>query len=236
MMKKTFLFLALLSLVGLHSCNDPEDVSIDMSDCQESFDWSLISDIPLWTSVSTNEYPYITVNDYFGDTISDGVMENSWDFKCSADSTQCYFEGIGNGGLYGGVYHYDTVGWNRDCMECDDHGYRLQCKLTSEFSETINTKTGKRHRTYFHRLDRDDVQVLDTMSKINERSPYQKWWPLPREPWPFGQSRATDCLLYRDRITDTTKHLDYWNDSLPTTIDICQGFGWMLGKPSKITP
>jgi len=223
-MKKFKAFLIMLSLVGLHSCNDPEDVSLDMSDCQESFDWTLVTDKPMWSVMIPVKSPYITIEDYFVDTTADGVTSFGWAFKCSADSTVCYFDGRSNGGLYVFGYHNDTVGWSRDCMECDDHGYKLQCKLTSEFSETVNTKSGKHNQTYFHWLDRDDVLVLDTMTSITERSLYRKWWPLPREPWPIGQSRIADCMIYRDQISDSTESEigDYWNDSLPTTKDMCK--------------
>ncbi len=131
-------------------------------------------------------------------------------FNCNVTLDTCYLEEEKEGGLYGDIsenyiYHKDTLAWpspGGGWMGGGPFGATLQCQLDSSRSMVL-LEPGNRSDYEFV----SGVTLLDTVSDPAYRSIYQHWWPLPRKPWPMGESVIADSTVWADSVADS---LEVW--------------------------
>jgi len=130
--------------------------------------------------------------------------------NCNLKQDTCYLTGINEGRTSGaiGVFniaHKDTIGWpsaGGGWLGSGPVGATLQCQLDSTRSMVL-LEPGNRYEYEFV----TGVTLLDTVTDPAYRSIYQQWWPLPRKPWPKGESVIADSTIWADSVADS---LEVW--------------------------
>ena len=182
-LKASFLTLVQLGLAG---CLDEED-SFDYSQCQETIDFHYFERTP-WAS--TDESSTVADISIFTDTSSDAYFYSiQYYFNCNEARDTCWF-----GKSLHRRYRGDTLSFSYDCGMESECWPIIMCQLDSSHGMSVDTYT----QETFKAVPINPTLMIDTNSSPATRSPYQIWWPLPRTPWPQGESDAADSLVWAD--------------------------------------
>jgi len=240
-------WITLIIVLSIFSCVDNEEKSTDYSDClQKTPDYDLLLRAPFqykssngtWDSNSVSlvlmvdsiQEPYKFQHFASPPPSGMGSDQDGKDYfliqrtaftVCNIQFDTCYLSGaeIRSDGFvgYNELYHKDTTGWGGyDWFS--SMGQSFQCQLDTNggmiFQEPSN-------ESFFHFVS--NMSLLDTVSDPAYRSIYQQWWPLPRKPWPKGESVIADSTIWADSVADS---LEVW-----TYPWYSEGYGVFISKP-----
>ena len=194
-LKASFLTLVQLGLAG---CLDEED-SFDYSQCLDSVDLHLWEKQP-WTSTESSQNFALIYET--GDTsnpiafFSREIKVIYHTFICNVERDTCWFSSTTEGVLDDNPH----AGWvnqynNAIRYNSDGNPEVSICQIDSCHYTAVNVVYDY---IEFERIAINPTLMLDTNSSPAMRSPYQIWWPLPRIPWPQGESDAADSLVWAD--------------------------------------
>lgn len=204
------LLLSLSFLLCLGNCqtDDQQTSPIDPSTCQTRFDWSILLSAPLLASnyldpVLTLAYQLdslpegdsITLEQYDGwegrlegSHISNGTFFRVWKhmYKCKSSMDTCYW--MPGMEQYSRVYmHRDTIEWpSYKIMGGDIWAALRMCQLDAQGGYSYYINNGNAYVSTQYTFRPHSV-LIDTVSDPTKRSDYQRWWPLPRIPWPVDK-------------------------------------------------
>jgi len=138
------------------------------------------------------------------------LIQRTFFDDCNVTQDTCYLYDDKDGRLNGEIseyftYHKDTIAWPKGgdgWFGSGSMGPSMQCQLDSSRSMVL-LEPGNRYEYEFVL----EVTLLDTVSDPAYRSIYQQWWPLPRKPWPKGESVIADSTIWADSVADS---LEVW--------------------------
>jgi len=172
--------------IGLNACVNDE-AKFDYSQCDETIDFHYWEHP--WGNRDTVNGLYSSIS-VFHDTLPNGrILLTDNVFSCNPKRDTCwYFKPMEQ------QYHADTVNFGNECGLESTCGPIIACKLDDTHSMLVDTWT----LDEYYGVAVNPALMLDTNSNPATRSAYKIWWPLPRTPWPKGESVAADSLVWAD--------------------------------------
>jgi hypothetical protein len=193
-MKKILVtLLATIALLfTLNAClADPN--KIDLSTCDHNFDFAKYDDGVPWADQDSRNIHTAWISLY-GTKIGDTLPYREVGFNCTVKRDTCWAFSQTQGSFLG-----DTTA-NNDCGMESDCGAVVMCHMDSLTSFAVDT----RNYDEYHSERINPKLMIDTFSTPALRSEFQHWWPLPRIPWPKGESVAADTTYWRDSTSTSS--------------------------------
>lgn len=135
------------------------------------------------------------------------MVQRTYFGVCNKQFDTCYFSSLVAGSAMNGsstyneFYHKDTLDWG-GYNWFSSGGGTLLCRLDQKGGIYLQDGVDD----YDFRFVKS-ITLLDTASDPAYRSIYQQWWPLPRNPWPKGESVIADSTIWADSVADS---LEVW--------------------------
>jgi len=223
------LFLPFASYLVVLSCTGEQDYKRDYDSClQNAPDYTLLMSGPMesrsigsgWDlsglslDISVDSFGYESFQyedrlfpDYIVKAINYGHVDESDNYLVQGIGAFCYgksdtcFTNSARTPSYE-IYRHDTLAWS------SSDGWStspeiISCNLDSGGFHFLWTDHVEKYDRRFVR----DVVIIDSVSDPAYRSIYQQWWPLPRKPWPKGESVIADSTIWADSVADS---LEVW--------------------------
>jgi len=190
-MKKyvAFLLMVICIFIGLYACVNDE-AKFDYSQCDESIDFHYKEGKP-WV-MKEKFVGSIAGFSSFYDTTADGYLLGAHQsFFCNYNRDTCWYHKTDTTRFRG-----DTINFGNECGLEEVCGPIVVCQLDANHSLSVDIWT----LDVYDAIPIDPTLMLDTNSNPATRSAYKIWWPLPRTPWPKGESVAADSLVWADSI------------------------------------
>jgi|GEM_PF-3785850 len=176
-------------LLCINACIDSPNKA-DLSTCGHGFDQKKLR----------GEYPWGSTDSVNQKDVGFGWVKDSLSYhtltdfgficKSSKRDTCWYDKTYPKTIMYGDTFPANDCGMESDC------GPIVTCHMDSLTEFDVDTRNFDEYRS--KRVN--PKLMLDTITNPAKRSIYRKWWPLPREPWPKGESVAADSTWWRDSV------------------------------------
>jgi len=173
-------------LFTINACIDSPN-KVDLKTCGHGFDFKKLANGIPWGDADSNNTYVVYIED-FTERIGDSVSEQIYDFIYTTKRDTCFFYSSRSN-----VIHGDTIGNFNTGMESDG-GAAVMCHMDSTKAMEVDT----RNYDVYNWVRINPKLMIDTFSTPAQRSEFKQWWPLPRIPWPKGESVAADTTYWKD--------------------------------------